>query len=241
MRTALRTVILVLALVSAVLALCASWLLCPGQSQAEEARPDDGPAIKIVAERLWTEEELTDRAAAIRAEETALRGSEPAPEARGADVEADLYQAALRLQPGLEKRPERARRVVGAIFEVATEESFDPYLLLAYASRESGLRANARGALGEQGLLQLHGYARRVCAKGLDLGQPRSNLRAGICWLRVAQRKCETTNVWIVTAAYGTGKCLSEEDARGLDCTKRKRAELVAAVGPAKAATIWPE
>lgn len=156
----------------------------------------------------------------------------------------EMLAAALKLQPTLSRSPRGAKRIVWILLEAAEEYNVNPYLALAFASRESSLRANVRaGSIGEQGLLQIHprGHARRVCGRGRrDLSSARVNADIGLCYYNHLRELCDTEDHWVLVGAYGTGKCLSPERARDLKCGQRKRAELAKAVGEERANQIWP-
>lgn len=91
-----------------------------------------------------------------------------------------------------------------------------PDLLLALCFRESSLRADAVGALGEVGVAQLHGPAlageTREAAMDLD-----TNLRLALAWLRRSAFHCHLAGRDSVEAAismYGSGRCRSYRGAR---------------------------
>ena len=239
MRHLVKHLLVLLAILLAVAVTCLAYW--PSESDAQLGPERVEEPLRLVEERSWDFEEAVERA---RAAERSV--ATPRATAESVTVEDEMYVAALRLRPSLERQPQHTRRVVGVLFEAAVEHDVDPFLALAFASRESGLRANVRGKLGEQGLLQLHGYARRVYGKGRDLGQPRANADAGMAYYASLRSTCARsdgtpeTDTWILVAAYGTGKCLDSVVARRMKCGKRKRAELVRAVGEEYAATVWP-
>jgi soluble lytic murein transglycosylase-like protein len=168
----------------------------------------------------------------------------PRPSEAEHDVETELRNLVGKLQPWFASRPMQSRRIADIVYTAATEHGVDPYIALVYASRESGFRAGARGALNEHGVFQVmpNGHARRTCdPEHRDLGQPRVNADVAMCYYAHLTELCETDDPSVITAAYGTGRCMEPEAARRLACVQRKRAELVKAIGAERAATIWPE
>jgi soluble lytic murein transglycosylase-like protein len=159
-------------------------------------------------------------------------------------IEDEMLEAALKLQPTLARNRRYSKRIVWILLEAAEEYNINPFLALAFASRESSLRANVRqGSIGEQGLLQVHprGHARRVCGRGRrDLSSARVNADIGLCYYNHLRELCNSEDHWVLVGAYGTGKCLTPERARNLKCGQRKRAELAKAVGEERANQIWP-
>lgn len=159
------------------------------------------------------------------------------------EIEIEMYEAALRLQPTFARNPRHGRLVIRIILEAAEEHIVNPFIALTFASRESSLQTNVRkGSIGEQGLFQIHprGHARRVCGKGRDMSGARANADTGLCYYNHLRELCDTEDHWVLVGAYGTGKCLSPSSARELTCGRRKRAELSKAVGEEQANEIWP-
>ena len=78
-----------------------------------------------------------------------------------------------------------------AIGEAAELYGLDWELLAACAYAESSYDPGAVGKVGEVGLLQVHGPARRTCVKsGLDLTEPRGQVLCGARWLSLLAGKC---------------------------------------------------
>ena len=78
-----------------------------------------------------------------------------------------------------------------AIGEAAELYGLDWELLAACAYAESSYDPRAVGKVGEVGLLQVHGPARRSCVKsGLDLTEPRGQVLCGARWLSLLAGKC---------------------------------------------------
>ena len=72
------------------------------------------------------------------------------------------------------------------LIEVAEAEGIDPALFVAMAFLESSFDYKAVGAIGELGLVQVHGKAKRGC----DLSTPRGQAECGARWLTVVSEDC---------------------------------------------------
>jgi hypothetical protein len=205
----------------------------PETTRLDDARDDEDTG--------WDFDEALTR---IRAEEAARRQvATPLVTTSDTDLEAELREEVVILQPWFGRHPLKARRVADIIYVAATEHGVDPHIALAYASRESGFRAGATGSLNEQGLLQVmpNGDARRTCdPERRDLSQPRVNADVAMCYYAHLVEYCGTDDPWVIAGAYGTGRCVEPERARLLLCAQRKRAELCRAVGDERCAVIWP-
>ena len=78
------------------------------------------------------------------------------------------------------------RELAEMIEDTASRYELPPLFLAALVYRESSLRTNARGALGELGLGQLHGVAAEGCAMDTAAGQ----LECCARWLRKQIDRC---------------------------------------------------
>lgn len=111
-----------------------------------------------------------------------------------------------------------AERFEAALYGAAVDNGLDPALFIAMAYKESSFDTSARGRLGEFGLVQVHGKAKRGC----DLGTPEGQAQCGAKWLsRVVQEcgglvaldaeKCRTTGARGACsgglAGYASGSC----------------------------------
>jgi len=74
-------------------------------------------------------------------------------------------------------------------------------LITAIIYKESSFKTDAKGSLGEVGLMQVHGVARRGCDTNSQYGQ----IDCGASWLAVGKAKCGTVRGAIT--AYATGRC----------------------------------
>lgn len=94
------------------------------------------------------------------------------------------------------------RLAAEAMAAAATVEDVDAELLLVVSFLESSWRTGAVGALGERGLMQVHGQA----AKGCDLQTRRGQLDCGAAWLQHSYEVCGRDWRRGLTM-YATGAC----------------------------------
>ena len=130
---------------------------------------------------------------------------DPVPEAAAVRTPTQIVEAHVRwffrnVNP---QRMQKPLELVPIVVEVSQEHHVDPLLVATMIDVESSWRPTANGAVGEQGLLQVHGMAR----KGFDMETPRGQLQAGVTYLVASHKKCKT----IVGALrrYQTGQCKS--------------------------------
>ena len=144
-------------------------------------------------------------------------------EAWGSDTTEAVSAGIVKLQPAHD--PQYAAALAEVFVEAGEAHEVDPLLLVAIAMRESSLRPGIRGAVGEIGLLQVHGAALGVrpkaCPATLDTWS--CEVHTGAAWLKVCQEVCPgSTARWL--AAYGSGKCPAEDaatKARGILVVRR--------------------
>jgi hypothetical protein len=114
----------------------------------------------------------------------------------------------------------RARKLASVFIDAGQETWIDPLLLVAISMRESSLLKSAedgsyRGALGERGLLQVHGVALQWRPEECQLP-----LVGAVCQLHTGARVLQywktacpgSTYRWV--SAYGRGECPSEQQAK---------------------------
>jgi soluble lytic murein transglycosylase-like protein len=77
------------------------------------------------------------------------------------------------------KRLAKAKVLVPRVVVAAEKERLDPLLVAVMISYESSWAVNATGAVGEVGLMQVHGLA----TEGYDVSTLDGNLAAGCAWL----------------------------------------------------------
>ena len=154
------------------------------------------------------------------------------PDAYGHDSEpTGITDELLDLQPAL---PARAAERLSAAFVVAGRQyGHDPLLLASMAMRESSLSREVGhcervGALGEMGLMQLHGVAARL-APCSDQCDPICSIRSGAYWLAQVREQCPGST-WRWVASYGWSRCTTEEEARA-DTAARRARDLYLSVG----------
>lgn len=113
------------------------------------------------------------------------------------------------LYKGAQKRGEMA-----SIFVEAGERyNVDPILLVVWSFGESSLRTDAKGALGEVGLFQVHGRARKTCdGLGLDSSTTRGQIICGAALIDMDRRYCGDLAKGL--HQYASGKCAGTPRAR---------------------------
>lgn len=94
-------------------------------------------------------------------------------------VNAVEFLLAIDNTPSKDPRWAVAQAYEEAIVAAAVEYGHDPALLLAMSYLESSFDLKAVGQIGELGLFQVHGMARRGC----DLTTPEGNATCGARWL----------------------------------------------------------
>lgn len=105
------------------------------------------------------------------------------------------------------RRRQAAMEIASLVVDVACSNGVDPILLAVFVTVESGWTTNAVGAIGERGLLQVHG----VAARGHDLTTARGQLEAGASWLSRCVRACGSLLGGM--AMYQSGKCATHRGA----------------------------
>ncbi len=109
------------------------------------------------------------------------------------------------------RRDETALRALSTdIVATAQEYRLDPFLLTAMTYCESTFRADARGSLGERGLVQVGRGARQGC----DLTTDRGQLECGASWLRKGIERCGSLKGGLTAYARKRGLCTSEPGSR---------------------------
>jgi hypothetical protein len=104
-------------------------------------------------------------------------------------------------------RWKRAPELAGIIHEEATNYGIDPLVLAVIVQAESTYReGDLRGKLGEVGLTQVWGAARK-CDRSANLKTSRGQVRAGACWYAFALERCKTELGAL--HGYQSGQCHS--------------------------------
>lgn len=112
----------------------------------------------------------------------------------------------MRLNPGkrIMRSAEIRKEMAEAIVSAARKHEVPPLLLTTIIYHESTFETSAKGALGEIGLMQVHGLA----ARGCDLQTLEGQLDCGAEWLAHFYPKCQTWKGAVT--AYGTrGSCVA--------------------------------
>ena len=130
--------------------------------------------------------------------------------AYGAEAQTTELQAADAITGLLERPSPLLRERSGEIVEIArscvsTEARYGvPCLMLvAMMHHESRFDSTARGAVGERGLLQVHGVAARGCELDTIAGQ----VDCGAVWLMHAYAHCHEDWFGALTAYAAANKC----------------------------------
>jgi|LSQX01.2.fsa_nt_gb hypothetical protein len=101
-----------------------------------------------------------------------------------------------------EHSDELAREILRA---ANSTENVEPELILTMAFCESTLRTTARGGLGEVGIMQIHGVAKRGC----DMETRQGQLNCGAKFLQESYNICGSWEGSLTR--YATGKCKSDK------------------------------
>lgn len=124
--------------------------------------------------------------------------------------------------PKKDPRWNDAYRIEKALVGAAMDHNIDPALMVAMGYKESSFELDAKGRIGEIGLVQVHGKAARNC----DLETPEGQAECGAKWLsrvteecggRIANNpvKCISTgdkrHCSGGLAAYASGNCVATE------------------------------
>jgi hypothetical protein len=115
----------------------------------------------------------------------------------------------------LNRDPELLTKVATYAIEAGNKYDIEPSLIIYWAYRESSLKIDAVGKLGEVGYCQAHGKAKKTCiAAGCDVVTRSGGLHCIALLLDMGRRYCgslERGAVW-----YACGNC------RGTEKTRKK-------------------
>jgi hypothetical protein len=116
----------------------------------------------------------------------------------------------MRRAPGRKIMRDAAHRreMAELIAQAADAANVPRGLLTVIAYRESSFNMEAIGAIGEVGLVQVHGIA----ARGCDLSTAFGQLSCGSAWLRRGFELCGGESWDRALTAYATGKCKAPND-----------------------------
>lgn len=102
----------------------------------------------------------------------------------------------------------RALAQVSSVAQWSARYEIDPLLVAVLVSLESSWRVDARGKVGEIGLLQIHPRNRRAL-EGADMSTGNGQIEAGVKWLRFCVEQCGG-DLRRGLNAYATGHCSPE-------------------------------
>lgn len=140
--------------------------------------------------------------------------------------------------PRADPRWADAYRIEKALIGAAMDHNIDPALMVAMGYKESSFELDAKGKIGEIGLVQVHGKAARNC----DLQTPEGQAECGAKWLsrvteecggRIANnpQKCIETGARKYCsgglAAYASGSCSATETVSWIVRGRLKLAERI--------------
>jgi hypothetical protein len=124
-------------------------------------------------------------------------------EVRSVDYAIKYFMKACPGKP-IMKNPEIREEMANAIVGASRAHGVPPLLLTMLVYNESTFETDAKGALGEVGLTQVHGLAKRECSLDTAGGQ----LDCGSRWLAQWYQDCG--NSWErALTGYASGKCVS--------------------------------
>lgn len=107
----------------------------------------------------------------------------------------------------LNKDPEQLEHVAGYFAGAGARYDIEPSLVAYWAYRESSLRVDLVGSLGEVGYAQAHGQARRTCvAAGFDVESRRGGAYCIALLLDMGRRRCGSLQRGAVWVASGNCK-----------------------------------
>lgn len=121
----------------------------------------------------------------------------------------------------------RRRELAVAVVEASRAYDLDPLLLLTWAFFESSLRPASVGALGEVGLMQLHGAA----ADGCDLSTVAGQALCGAAWMRRQIDACGSLVGGLTAYASGSCRVRTERTRHMIDMRLKRWADLRSEVG----------
>lgn len=119
-------------------------------------------------------------------------------------------------------RDTEARDTMSRHFVDAGERyNVDPSLLVTWSFYESSFRTDAKGALGEVGLFQVHGKHRKACGGEQDLSTARGQVMCGAMLIDMDRRYCGSLErgLW----RYASGRCRGTPRARRITAFRLRR------------------
>lgn len=100
-----------------------------------------------------------------------------------------------------------ACKELATMFVAAGEKyNLEPDLLTVWSFGESSFRPDAKGAIGEVGLFQVHGVAKKTClTNGFDLATMKGQIYCGALLIDMSRRYCGDLTRGLYR--YASGKC----------------------------------
>lgn len=136
------------------------------------------------------------------------------------DIDEARAAAAIRsiLEPTnkLMGNDEEIDRIARALVAAGRAHSIPYMLLVAMAHHETRFRGHLIGGLGEVGIIQVHGVARRGC----DLSDVEGQAMCGATWLRRMADHCGGLEAGLT--AYACGSCVTDHGSRAFYAVRRR-------------------
>lgn len=131
------------------------------------------------------------------------------------ETEEFVAIAIQKLQPN--HNSDVAMKLAQEFVDAGQQTRIDPLLLVAISFRESSLRNDVVGSIGEIGLMQVHGVALHFrpseCYGINDMSKSWCQILTGARFLERVRTVCPgSTWRWVVS--YGMSRCATEEEAR---------------------------
>lgn len=118
-------------------------------------------------------------------------------------------------------KSEEIRREYAEYFVSAGRMSgVHPILLVIWGYGESSLRTSAVGKLGEQGIFQTHGRAKKICEKHYDLKTAKGQIFCGASIIALYTKHCKTLKRGLYAYSSARGGCNGTP--RGRRITERR-------------------
>ena len=99
------------------------------------------------------------------------------------------------------KNEEYRAWLVEMIVSISKKYNVDPILMIATLYRESSFKMNVTGRIGEKGMGQVHGIAKRGC----DMKTARGQIDCAARWMHRMNLKCGSVKGMV--SAYLSGRC----------------------------------
>ena len=104
--------------------------------------------------------------------------------------------------------PEYATEITNAVVAAQNDKGIPAQLLISVMYHESSFNSKAIGKLGEIGLGQVHGLAKRGC----DLSTARGQVECSASWLARWKHECPGSDWHNPLVGYASGSCHSDSE-----------------------------